>query len=155
MENSAWTNWLNSFYTAVFNLAAYGFIAGSSCIPVAGCQSAPGFPREISQTVQAVGTSIATQAQWDRVLGRIRGHANNPGYRAAGGVEYFAEVKFVGFDGDVNLEAEGQGNGEITPETRAAIIRAFQGDTEARAFVLELLNRGELETTTQPVNSNG
>ena len=79
-------------------------------------------PGEMSTAFTQVGTSIAEQADWSRVLARLDGHVVNPGFRGAIGIEYYTYGQLIGADGAIKLEGDGEGS-TMSTEARAVIVR--------------------------------
>lgn len=80
------------------------------------------FPGEMSTAFTQVGTSIADQADWSRVLARLDGHVSNPGFRGGVGLEYYTYGQLIGADGSLKIEGDGEGS-TMSPEVRAVIAR--------------------------------
>lgn len=121
-----------------------------------GCNSIPAaMPGEFATAARQLSTSMVDQAVWSELQGNLRGHALQPGYRTAAGVEYFAEVKIIGFDGDVGISADGTGTGQLTQQARDAIIDLAREDMSLRARAIDFLtelgrNLLTRECETQP-----
>jgi len=124
-----------------------------------GCNSIPvAMPGEFATAAKQLSTSMVDQGVWDTLQGNLRGHALQPGYRTAAGVEYFAEVKIVGFDGAVGLAADGPGTGQLTEQARDAIIDLAREDMSLRTKAIDfltdlgrdLLAKKECETQPSP-----
>ena len=112
---------------------------GTSCCNF-GCTSIPAaMPQEFATAAKQLSASMVDQAIWKELQGQLRGHALQPGYRTSAGVEYFAEVRIVGFDGDVGIAASGEGSGQMSPEVRAAIVDLAREDLSLRARALDFL----------------
>ena len=110
---------------------------------LAGCVSAPrAMADEFGTTAKQFATSVNDQAVWKKIAGNVRGHVNNPGVRVEAGVTYYTQMILVGTDGDVELGAEGEGSGELSPEARAAILKLAKdynvSPEEARLLIREL-----------------
>jgi len=104
-----------------------------------GCQSPAALPKAWEQGTSAFFASALDQARWERIVGSTDGHVNDPGYRLSGGIEYFAEARLTGVDGDIRLRADGGATGEITPEARAAILELVT-DEELADKILRALS---------------
>jgi len=117
-----------------------GGIVLMGCCCNLGCNSIPvAMPGEFATAAKQLSTSMVDQAIWSELQGNLRGHALQPGYRTAAGVEYFAEVKIVGFDGDVGVSAEGEGSGQLTQQARDAIIDLAREDMSLRTKAIDFL----------------
>lgn len=125
-----------------------------------GCVSAPrAMADEFGTTAKQFATSVNDQAVWKKIAGNVRGHVNNPGIRTEAGVAYFAEVRLLGTDGDVELGAEGEGNGELSEEARAVILKLAKdynvSPEEARLLIRELKSPAPAPApASQPVNKS-
>ena len=80
------------------------------------------FPQELSDTVRQVGTSVTDQAVWQDVLARLNGQVIEPGVETYAGVLYVAGVKLAGTSGQLSLEGEGSGAGQLSPEARTVLM---------------------------------
>lgn len=80
------------------------------------------FTKEFSDSARMVATSISDQAVWDRVLARLNGQVIDPGVEAYAGILYVAGGKVRGVSGQVSIEGDGTGSGQLSPEARAVIV---------------------------------
>lgn len=135
-------------------LILLGAVVLLGCCCNLGCGIPAAMPSEFATAAKQLSTSMVDQAVWKDLQGNLRGHALQPGYRTAAGVEYFAEVRIVGFDGDVGLNASGDGSGALTAEARDAILDLAREDMSLRARAIDFLTdvgRGLLaKQATQP-----
>lgn len=113
-------------------------LAGLDGCLLTGC-AMPAFPKEISQAAQTIAVSMGDQAMWQNLNAHLRGHINNPGIRGYVGVLYVAGGNLEGVDGDMNLEGEGVGSGELSAEARAKIISLIKSDTEILHEAIEAI----------------
>jgi len=122
-----------------FVLVVLGAILLLGCCCNLGCGIPAAMPSEFATAAKQLSTSMVDQAVWKDLQGNLRGHALEPGYRTSAGVEYFAEVRIVGFDGDVGLNASGEGSGQLTQQARDAILDLAREDMSLRARAIDFL----------------
>ncbi len=105
-----------------------------------------GFPREIGGAAQQAALAITDQAKFDEVLARLRGQMITPGLRGYVGVMYVFGGELTGVSGQLSLEGDGTGSGELSDAARARLVELSKDDPDA----LQLLIKLAKESATQP-----
>lgn len=111
-----------------------------------GCATVPAFPKELSIAAKQISTSVTDQAIWSEVVARLDGQVVEPGIETGAGVKYFAYAKLTGASGQVGLNAQGAGSGQLSPEARAVLL-ALANDPE---LIDRLLTLFRPNPTSQP-----
>ncbi len=137
----------NYLVSALVSAAVLSLLACQMTAPTA-------FPKEAAQVFQAVGASTLDQAVWSQILARLSAHVNNPGLRASAGVEWYTEVKIIGANGNLLLEADGQGGGTLSPEARTVILELLDETTnsEVSRALNKILDNFITTPTTKATN---
>jgi len=98
-------------------------VAVAAALACAGCTAMQpaGFSRELGDAARQLAASMADQAVWQTLVGRLEGQVIEPGVVVYGGVLYVAGARLTGASGRVELAGEGVGSGELTAEARRAL----------------------------------
>ena len=80
------------------------------------------FPAEFADSARVVAADITNQAVWDRILARLDGQIIEPGLEFYTGVVYVYGAKMPGVSGQLSVEGDGEGTGQIDPDAKAAAI---------------------------------
>jgi len=110
-----------------------------------GCASLTpaGFPAELSDAARQISVSTLDQAVWTRLLARLDGQIIEPGMEGYAGVLYVAGGKLRGVSGQLSIEGDGGGSGELSETARAAIVElSTRPDLLAQVLTLIAENKG-------------
>ena len=146
-----WTNW-TAIIVAILT-ALLGLFSGAGCI--ANDLVPRAFPQELSTATNATAASLVDQADWERILARLRGHVLEPGMETYVRVETAAGARIAGVDADLLLEGDGQGVEPLSDDMRAVIVEMYGSATSKaqRDYWLTLL--GNLERGIAPEAPSG
>ncbi len=120
---------------------------------VAGCQSsgfpAPkAFPAEMGRSWDGISASVLSQTVWKEMSGNLRGHVKDPGIEGYYRQEHAVGSRLTGVDGDINLDGEGEGVGQINEAFAEKLIDLY-GEDQATT-ILRLLREQSTLPATDP-----
>lgn len=109
-------NWRWFAVIAVMIWALFGLTGCEAFRPTA-------YPSDVGHTLEAITTSMADQAVWNRIDANATAHVNNPGFVGFAGMLYVAGGFLKGVDGNLYLAGAGEGAGQMTAEAREVILK--------------------------------